>query len=199
MGFLDRLFGREEKHDRREARERSGDYGEPRRMSDEQAVERYKYLLRTAPPEAIEQAHEEAFAKLSPEQRRMVLDQLSQEAPASERVKDPNDTRALARMATRAEMRRPGTLERTFGGVGGVGIGGFIAGGLLSSIAGAFIGTAIADAVFDNDAGFSEGDYSDQMAADDSYAQDTDMGGQDGGGADFGGDFDSGDTGGGDF
>lgn len=114
MGFLDRLFGREEKHDRREARERSGDYGEPRRMSDEQAVERYKYLLRTAPPEAIEQAHEEAFAKLSPEQRRMVLDQLSQEAPASERVKDPNDTRALARMATRgdAPTRHAGAYVR---------------------------------------------------------------------------------------
>ena len=28
---------------------------------DEQAVERYRYLLRTAPPETIEEAHAEAF------------------------------------------------------------------------------------------------------------------------------------------
>ena len=32
--------------------------------ADEQAIARYRYLLRTAPPEAIEQAHAEAFARL---------------------------------------------------------------------------------------------------------------------------------------
>ena len=34
--------------------------------TDEQAIARYRYLLRTAPPEAIEQAHAEAFAQLTP-------------------------------------------------------------------------------------------------------------------------------------
>jgi hypothetical protein len=33
--------------------------------SDEAAVERYRYMLRTAPPETIELAHAEAFAKLT--------------------------------------------------------------------------------------------------------------------------------------
>ena len=55
-------------------------------MTDQQAVERYRYLLKTAPPEAIEQAHAEAFSRLTPDQRRMVLEQLSAQLPLSERV-----------------------------------------------------------------------------------------------------------------
>jgi hypothetical protein len=105
-------------------------------MEDEQAIARYRYLLRTARPEAVEQAHAEAFAQLTPEQRAQVLRQLGQEVPKGERL-DPSgdvDARALARVATRAEMRRPGTLERSFGG-----------GSFLGTIAGAFIGTAIAN------------------------------------------------------
>jgi hypothetical protein len=61
-------------------------------------------------------------------------------------------------MATRAELRQPGTLERVFGGgtgdprlaggdfqrSGGPSLGGVIGGSLLGSIAGSFIGTAIA-------------------------------------------------------
>ena len=86
----------------------------PDQLTDEQAVERYRYLLRTAPPEAVEQAHAEAFAQLTPEQRRLVLEQLSADVPANERT-DRDDPQSLARLATRAEMRRPGTLERTFG------------------------------------------------------------------------------------
>ena len=38
--------------------------------TDEQALARYRYMLATAPPEEIERAHEEAFASLTPEQRR---------------------------------------------------------------------------------------------------------------------------------
>ena len=41
---------------------------------DEQALARYRYMLKTAPPEAIEQAHAEAFEKLTPQQRRMLLE-----------------------------------------------------------------------------------------------------------------------------
>ena len=77
--------------------------------------------------------------------------------PPAERATS-DDPRSLARMATRAEMRQPGTMERALGGGrgGGMGMGGMIAGGLLASVAGAFIGTAIADAMFDsNDSGES--------------------------------------------
>jgi hypothetical protein len=169
---------------------------------DEEAIRRYRYLLRTAPPEAIEQAHAEAFAQLTPDQRRQVLGQLANAVPEHERVRD-DDPRSLARMATRAEMRSPGLLERVLGGGygpgygpgygrgygggglfgggygGGMGMGGMLAGGLLASVAGSFIGTAIAEEMFDHDqymaSGF--GDY--------------DGGGGDPGAGDSGIDFDN--------
>jgi hypothetical protein len=156
---------------------------------DEAAVERYRYMLRTAPPETIEQAHAEAFAKLTPEQRRKVLADVSAELPPAERATS-DDPRSLARMATRAEMRNPGTMERTLGGGrgGGMGMGGMIAGTLLASVAGAFIGTAIADAFFDDETG---GDMGGDMGGEELAAEDPGMEdpGADFGGGDFGGDF----------
>jgi hypothetical protein len=159
---------------------------------DEAAVERYRYMLRTAPPETIEQAHAEAFAKLTPEQRQKVLADVSAELPPSERATS-DDPRSLARMATRAEMRNPGTMERTLGGGrgGGMGMGGMIAGTLLASVAGAFIGTAIADAFLD-DEGAGDAGGEEMAAADDPGVEDPgagDFGGGDFGGGDFGGDF----------
>ena len=58
-------------------------------------------------PEQIEQAHAEAFAKLTPDQRQQVLAQLAAAVPAGERPRT-DDPRTLARAATRAEMRQPG-------------------------------------------------------------------------------------------
>ncbi len=118
------------------------------RTPDEIAVDRYRYMLRTAPPDAVEQAHAEAFARLTPEQRRQVLAELGQSVPASERATTdaPQD---LARMATRAEMRRPGTLERSFGGRGGApGFGSMVGSSLLGTVAGVVIGSAVANALF---------------------------------------------------
>lgn len=187
-------------------------------LSDEAAVERYRYLLRTAPPDAIEQAHVEAFERLTPDQRREVLQALSQQVSPAERPGN-DDPQTLARAATRAEMRHPGTLERAFGGMGG---GGMMGAGMgmgsmfLTLIAGSFVGTAIAQSLFGGDGSFADGyaagnaDSADQGGADDAGG-DTDAGGDFGGGessaGDFGGqstgdtgtDFGGGDFGGGDF
>jgi hypothetical protein len=151
------------------------------RNPDEVAIERYKYMLRTAPPETIEQAHAEAFAKLTPEQRQQVLADMSTAVPEAERARsaDPQD---LARMATRAEMRQPGMMERTLGGYRGPGMGSMIAGSLLGSVAGAFIGTAIADAFFADDFGGAE-----ELSGGEEFAA-SDPGAEDFGG-DFGGDM----------
>src|SRR5688500_8967073 len=92
------------------------------RSGDEQAISRYRYMLKTAPPETIEQAHAEAFAQLTPEQRRLVLQKITESVPASERAStEPGgaNPQALARMATRAEIRQPGAMERMFGQAGG--------------------------------------------------------------------------------
>ena len=155
-------------------------------MDDQQAIERYRYMLRTAPPDDIERAHQEAFEQLTREQRATVLRELTRQVPESE-ASASDDPRSLARMATRAEMRQPGTMERTFGGMQGPGLGGMF----LSTLAGAFVGTAIADAFFDNDSGSEGGGTGDAESAD--AGADADAGG------DFGGDFGGGDFGGGDF
>ena len=127
---------------------------------DEQAVERYRYLLRTAPPETIEEAHAEAFAKLTPEQRRMVLQELDSTLTPAERAAGApydEDPRSLARLATRAEMRQPGTLERTWSGMpAGMSMGGLMMGNFMSTIAGVMVGSMIADAFLGN-AGYDGG------------------------------------------
>ena len=119
--------------------------------ADEQAIARYRYLLKSAPPETIEEAHAEAFAQLTPEQRRLVLQKLAESAPARERASVEQggaSPEALARVATRAEMRQPGAMERMFGQARGPGLGGLMAGSVLGSIAGTVIGSMIAREFF---------------------------------------------------
>jgi hypothetical protein len=150
--------------------------------TDEQALARYRYMLATAPPEDIERAHEEAFARLTPEQRREALRALAQHVPEGELRGD--DPASLARAATRAEVRQPGTIERAWGGGGaaGFGLGSFF----LSTLAASFIGTAIAQSFFDNDpAASAEADASSDRDAD--------------GGSEAGSEGDSGEVASGDF
>jgi len=219
MDFLKRLFGGDEEQTRpARAQQRR------RELSpDEQAVERYRYLLRTAPPETVEEAHAEAFAKLTPEQRGLVLQELDQTLTPAERSASDSrndDPRSLARLATRAEIRQPGTLERTWtnmpatpgaGGVGmGVGMGGFMMSNFMGTFAGVMLGSMVANAFIGNsgfdqgsgDSGGNGGDAQEFGEADASDAGAADSGGiGDFGGGDVGGfgDFGGGDFGGGDF
>jgi hypothetical protein len=156
---------------------------------DEQALARYRYMLKTAPPETIEQAHVEAFAKLTPEQRRMLLEQLRNEMPDAERAYAAADTpQALARMATRAEVRRPGTLEALFGRMPAAtpGFGGMMASSLLGSMAGTVLGTMIAQH-FLADHAFAQSHLTEAAPAVDPWP-DADVPRDDGG--DFAGGFD---------
>jgi hypothetical protein len=180
-------------------------------LSDEQALRRYRYLLQTAPPEDIERAHEEAFARLTPEQRQQALQALAQHVPASEIQGD--DPASLARTATRAEVREPGTIERAWGGgAAAFGLGSFF----LTTIAATFIGTSIAQALFADDPGSAQqadgtdttdGTDTADAQADQAGAEGTAEGGgwdepgADGGdlGGDTGGDWGGGDFGGGDL
>jgi hypothetical protein len=191
------LFGR-----RRDERRDAGAAGQ---LTDEQAIERYRYMLATAPPEDIERAHEEAFARLTPDQRRQALQALAEVVPPGEIRGD--DPASLARAATRAEVRQPGTIERVWGAGAGPGLGSWF----LSTLAASFIGTAIAQSFFDNDAGNGQGvDQAADQGSDTGEADTADYGGGDYsgdtgdtgdfGGGDFGGgDFGGGDFGGGDF
>ena len=115
---------------------------------DERAIARYLYLLRTAPPEAIEQVHADAFRVLTEAQRGELLGRIAQVLPPYERglaVPVNGTPIGLARLITRAEMRQPGTVARLFGpGSGMAGMAGMAASSLLGAIAGAVAVSAIA-------------------------------------------------------
>jgi hypothetical protein len=236
MGFLDRLLGRTPPTEQHGHSLGWGDAGtgrsaatppRPQGSEEERAVARYRYLLRTAPPEQLEAMHAEAFAKLTPEQRQQLLRELSTASPGEAGTSaEPAD---LARAATRAEMRQPGTLQSTFsrGPTGaGMGMGGMFAGSMMGTIAGVVVGSAVADMLFDGydtspeaqeagdtggDAGTDSGDAgtgsdtgdagSGDAGGEAGFASDTsgtDAGGDwGGGGGDWGGG--GGDFGGGDF
>ena len=185
MGFLDRLLGRSTEPESRPRQDASAaSRGAPRALTDEQALERYRYLVRTAPPEAIEQAHEQAFTKLTPEQRRMALRDLSAAVPEHERA-GGDDPRSLARMATRAEINRPGTVERAFAGGGGM--RGGMGGTLLGSFAAAFAGSLVAQSLFSELGGEEAGAEAHGGAEGEPGNAGADAGGGDFGGGDFGG------------
>jgi hypothetical protein len=158
MGLLDRLKGylSDDATDSRSRGFGGTTTTQGGRTDDELAVDRYRYLLRTAQPDAVEEVHAEAFAKLTPQQRNLVFEELSQNAAAADRPAS-SDPRTLARSATRSELRQPGFLERTLGsgavggsgaiGSRGPGLGSMIGGSLLGTVAGVVIGSAIADMV----------------------------------------------------
>lgn len=157
MGLLDRLLGRDERPDpgRSPGPESPGTTPV---TDDERAVQRYQYLLRTAPPDQVEQAHAEAFARLTPEQRQLALEKLATVSAPGE-VPHDAEPATLARSATRAEMGRPGALQQAFGGGAGL-AGGAVAGVgavLLTSVAGAFVGTAAAQTFLGSMAGEDTG------------------------------------------
>lgn len=203
MGFLDRLFGTDEAAQAAPAAPPA-----PRRAvqsDDERAVERYRYLLQTAPPETIEQVHAEAFAKLSDEQRALIYEELSKGAGTGERPLS-SEPATLARAATRAEMRNPGSLQNTLGG-SGMGFGSMMGASLLGTVAGFVVGSALVSAFLPYDGGADAGAESGDGGGDNgdsgSDASGSDSNGADGGGADAsadaGSDFGGGDFGGGDF
>lgn len=203
MGFLDRLLGRTPTEQQRQSSPRYGTTDPPGRgvppspgaSEDERALARYRYLLRTAPPEQLEALHAEAFAALSPEQRQQLLQELATAAPGEAGASaEPAD---LARAATRAEMRQPGTLQNTFSrgsfGGAGMGMGGMVAGSMMGTIAGVVVGSVIADSLL--------GGYGSSPEAQESGDTGADTGDASGGGdagTDSGGDMAGGDTGTGD-
>jgi len=129
--------------------------------ADRAAIARYDYLLKTADPQQIEQAHREAFERLTPSQRDQIQQRMRAELPAHERPRS-SGADDLARAAARTEAGRPGVLRgllaraggRDSRAVGGIGRGamlggaaagaGLAAGGVLAAVAGGAVVSSIA-------------------------------------------------------
>jgi len=192
MGFWDSLFGT--------SRQDSAPAPAPRRgrplTDDEYAVDRYRYLLRTAPPEQVEKVHAEAFSKLTADQRKILHDQLSAAVMVEDRPADA-EPETLARSATRAELRQPGTMENVLGSPAlGQTFGSTFASSMFGSIVGYVVASSIMHAFLPPvdtgafyDQGYADGQADGGAGADGGY--DSGLGGDFGGGAasDFGGDF----------
>jgi hypothetical protein len=216
MGLFDFIFGRKQQPQTEQPQQQrpvsfgsgpmqlGGSPAAPPQASGQQnehelALQRYRYMLRTAPPETVEQAHAEAFARMTPEERSYVLQALTSELPERERATvNPanNDPQSLARVATRAEMRNPGTMERTLAArPGGMGGGMGMAGTLLTSFAAGFAGSMVASAFLnsmsDPTAGVEE-PAPEEAVADEGFADEglSDGGFGDESFGDFGGGFD---------
>lgn len=141
MRLLDRILGRNITLDT-----------PPSTSSDEHAVERYEYLLRTARPDTIERSHVDAFERLTPQQRDLVFERFTAEVPADDRPADASSM-TLAKAATRVEAREPGTLTRVLAGnriTSGDGRdeGGPLGGSLFATFATYAIASTAIDAIF---------------------------------------------------
>ena len=149
--------------------------------------------------------HQAAGGAPTPEQRRQVLQTLRQEVEPAESRGMTDDPRDLARLATRTELRRPGTIERVFGAQGpasstgdrGAAGTGVAFGGFLPTLAGAFMGTALASMMLGGLGGFGPGDATafEGGAGEPGEAAPGDGGGDEGGrtfGGEWGSDADAG-------
>lgn len=76
---------------------------------EDQTVRQYRYLLRTAPLDALEHAHVDALNSLGPRTRQVVLETVQSELLTGTRL-IPDDITALAHLVTAGERHRPGAL-----------------------------------------------------------------------------------------
>lgn len=180
MGFLGRLFGSSPTAG-------SARVGVRSTLSvDERALARYRYVIRTAPPETLEQVHVHAFERLTDGERALIYEELSRGAATGERPLS-SEPATLARAATRAEMRRPGSLERALSGStaciapGAAGFGSMLASSLLGTVAAYVVGSALVSAFLPWERGYVEtasGADSGETATDPGFgAADADFGG----------------------
>lgn len=70
-------------------------------------MRQYRFLLRTAPPDALEAAHVEALPALDPDTRAAVLAAVQERLVAGLRL-GPDDITRLAHLVTLGERRAPG-------------------------------------------------------------------------------------------
>ena len=142
MSFLEQLLGGGQQRQEYQDFVNRYDQGEPwEGISDQEAMQRYQQVARQLPPDQYEQAAQDAFARMTPQQRRQFAQHLRQRAQ-QQQVDFPDlnqdgiddrvqqDPRALAQMTSRMHQQQPGMLEQLLGGGGGGGGG---AGDLLGN------------------------------------------------------------------
>ena len=78
---------------------------------EDPVVRQYRYLLRSAPTDALEHVHLEALAEVSSDDRATVLRTVQEQLVAGLRL-EPDDIPHLSRLVVLGERRSPGALLR---------------------------------------------------------------------------------------
>lgn len=139
MGFLDNLFGDQnqgQQRDRDELRDFANRYqqGSPYEgYDDHEAVQRYQQVTQGMSPQMYQESAEEAFSRMSPQERMQFGQHLQQQAQqqgmgghfqdinrdgVDDRLQDP---RYLAQVTGQMEQQQPGILGQLLGSGGGAG------------------------------------------------------------------------------
>jgi hypothetical protein len=90
---------------------RAGDRGGRGDVDEDPVVRQYRFLLRTAPGDALDAVHREALEALPSDDRRAVLRTVQEQLVAGLRL-DADDVPALARLVVLGERRSPGAVLR---------------------------------------------------------------------------------------
>jgi hypothetical protein len=134
MSFLEQLFGGGQQRQEYQDFVNRYEQGPPwAGISDREAVDRYQQVAPQLPPEVYQQSAQEAFARMSPQERMQFAQHLQQRSRQQnfdfpdfnndgidDRYQDPG---MLAQMTSRMEQQQPGVLGQLLGGGGGGGAG----------------------------------------------------------------------------
>ena len=151
MDLLQQMLGGGQQRQQYEDFTRRYDTGPPwQGIDDREAYDRYNQVAPNLPPQMYQESAQEAFSRLTPQQRMQLGRYLQQQAPqqgyggfqdlnrdgVDDRYQDPG---FLAQATSRMEQQQPGLLGQILqgalgGGMGGMGAGGGMGGqGMLES------------------------------------------------------------------
>lgn len=127
MDVMQRIFGGGDPDDHQQRYQRYQDgysRGQYDDLDDDDVYDRYQRTAQHAPPEVVQQAHEEAFRRLPPEQRQALVEQFRQVSNDPRQPftyngfrggQDDYDPRQMAQMFGQARQQQPDLTSQVMG------------------------------------------------------------------------------------
>jgi hypothetical protein len=158
MDLLEQLIGGGQQRQQYQEFTNRYDQGAPwQGISDQEALNHYNQIAPQLPPQLYQESAQEAFARLTPEQRMQLGQYLQQQAQQQgvgglpgvnpggmpHQFQDPG---YLAQATSRMEQQQPGILGQLLGGALGGGMGGAMGGGPGGMAGGGMLESPIAKA-----------------------------------------------------
>jgi hypothetical protein len=131
MNLFDNLFGGQQRQEYEDFVNRYQQGHPSEGYSEEEVMQRYQKVASNVPEDVYQQSAEEAFARLSPQERKeffQFLQQRAQQQQVAQDFADFNqegvedryqDPHQLAQLTTRMRQQQPGFLEKLLGADGG--------------------------------------------------------------------------------